>query len=168
MSLPRPGLPDWATVQLSHGFTHSRYARHVRIEQPSHSIKGRYAIGPAAVDHWPPLFDLPAEEVVRKSSSSASFETRSSAIAVEVWIMGDDYELNSGTEKSCNSENSEHCKGDNPGRLSPINEAQGTDLKEGHLVSRTKPVNLAAKSYFGRIQMSIVSATTCRCPLFGP
>lgn len=136
-------LPDWATVKLGNGMTHSRYARHVRIEQLSHSIKGRYTIGPAAADHHPPLYDMPVEEVTRQTSSSASFETRSSAIAVEVWIMGDDDKLNPNGELAYAST---HRKG-----------PSASMTKEGTLVSKNKPVSVAAKSYMGRIQMSIVS-----------
>lgn len=136
-------LPDWATVKLSNGLTHSRYARHVRIEQPSHSIKGRYTIGPAAVDHRPPLYDMPVEQVTRQTSSSASFETRSSAIQVEVWIMGDDDKLDASGELS-------HAATHRKGPSSSI-------TKDGTLVSKNKPVSVAAKSYMGRISMSIVS-----------
>lgn len=136
-------LPDWATVKLGNGVTHSRYARHVRIEQLSHSIKGRYTIGPAAVDHRPPLYDMPVEEVTRQTSSSASFETRSSAIAVEVWIMGDQDQLDANGELT---HASTHRKGPN-----------SSLTKDGQMVSRNKPVSVAAKSYMGRIQMSIVS-----------
>lgn len=127
-------LPDWATVAMGHG-THSRFARHIRIEQPSHSIKGRYTIGPSARDHRPPLYDMPLDQVVGQTSSSASFETRSSAIAAEVWIMANEED---GSE------------GDPAGHKRHLS-------SDGKNISKNKPISVAAKSYMGRIQISIVS-----------
>ncbi|CAO1616323.1 unnamed protein product [Sympodiomycopsis kandeliae] len=145
---PQNALPSWATVQLGHGLTHSRYARHVRIEQLSHSIKGRYTIGPAAKDHHPPLFDMPVEQVTRQTSSSASFETRSSAISVEVWIMGDD--------------DKNDPEGDLASALTHRNGPAAALKKDGTVVSKNKPVSVAAKSYMGRIHMAIPQYTPSR------
>lgn len=142
-------LPEWATVALSGGVTHSRYARHIRIEQPSHSIKGRYTIGPAAQDHRPPLYDPPLEQVVGQTSSSASFETKGSAISAEVWIMGDEKMQEGGAEEGPALHR----------RRNSLDEQRKGGAKAGESPSRGKnqPVSVAAKSYMGRIHLSIVS-----------
>ncbi|PWN19961.1 hypothetical protein BCV69DRAFT_299719 [Microstroma glucosiphilum] len=147
-------LPEWATVALSGGVTHSRYARHIRIEQPSHSIKGRYTIGPAAQDHRPPLYDAPLEQVVGQTSSSASFETKGSAISAEVWIMGDDKLQEGGAEEGPALHR----------RRKSFDEQRKGGVTAGDSPSRGKnqPVSVAAKSYMGRIHLSIPQYTPSR------
>lgn len=126
-------LPTWARVDLGHGLVHSRFARHIRVEQPSHSIKGKYIIGVTAPDHFPPLFDAPVEQVVRQSSASASFETKGSAIAAEIWIMGDPK-----VEEKIGPD--QHRLG-----LEEASPAKGL------------PVSVSGKSSMGRVQLSVVS-----------
>jgi hypothetical protein len=63
-------------------------ARHVHIEQKTQSIKGSYSISPFAKDAYPPLYDMPTEEATTDNTSSATFETKDSAVAVRVWVIG--------------------------------------------------------------------------------
>ncbi|CAO1618304.1 unnamed protein product [Parajaminaea phylloscopi] len=131
-------LPAWARVDLGSGHVHSRFARHIRVEQPSHSIKGKYCVGITAPDHFPPLFDRPVEQVVKQSSASASFETKGSAIDVELWIMGDPK-----TEA----------------QIGPEQHRQGITEKTP---AKGLPVSVAAKSYMGRVHVSIPRYTPNR------
>lgn len=64
--------------------------RHLYIHHASQSIKGQYSISPLADDEYPPKYDLPTEVATSSNASSATFETKNSAIAVTVWIHGED------------------------------------------------------------------------------
>lgn len=64
--------------------------RHIYIDQQTQSIKGQYSISPDAQDVYPPKYDPPKEELKRESTSSANFETHSSAVNVTVWVHGPD------------------------------------------------------------------------------
>jgi hypothetical protein len=64
--------------------------RHLYIHHNSQSIKNNFAISPLAEDVYPPLYDMPKEASIKNNTSSATFETKNSAIGVTVWIIGDD------------------------------------------------------------------------------
>lgn len=64
--------------------------RHLNIHHNSQSIKGSFAISPLAEDVYPPLYDMPKEASTKNNTSSATFETKNSAIGVTVWIIGED------------------------------------------------------------------------------
>lgn len=61
--------------------------RHLRIDWPSSSIKGRFAIGPSVPDRQPPLYDMPAPNDVSQNSASAVFLTKTSPINVTVHVL---------------------------------------------------------------------------------
>jgi len=65
-------------------------ARHIYIHHTSQSIKGNFAISPLAEDVYPPKYDLPTDVATKNNTSSATFETKNSAIGVRVWIIGND------------------------------------------------------------------------------
>lgn len=62
--------------------------RHIYIHHGSQSIKGTYAISPLAENVYPPVYDMPKEHATRHNTSSATFETKNSAIGATVWITG--------------------------------------------------------------------------------
>ncbi|WFD28915.1 hypothetical protein MNAN1_003931 [Malassezia nana] len=61
--------------------------RHLRIDWPSSSIKGRFAIGPSVPDRQTPLYDMPAPNDVSQNSASAVFLTKTSPINVTVHVL---------------------------------------------------------------------------------
>ncbi|UZJ56672.1 hypothetical protein CBS101457_005992 [Exobasidium rhododendri] len=81
--------PDNWTALVS-GDSRPEPVRHINIYHTSQSIKGQYAISPLAEDLFPPRYDLPTEVATSNNTSSATFETKNSAIGVKVWILGND------------------------------------------------------------------------------
>lgn len=63
--------------------------RHIYICQQSQSVKGQYSVSPHSEDVHPPKYDLPKADMVAEASSSANFETSSSAVNVTVWVHGE-------------------------------------------------------------------------------
>ncbi|WFD24959.1 hypothetical protein MEQU1_003666 [Malassezia equina] len=61
--------------------------RHLRIDWPSSTIKGRFAIGPSVPDMQPPLYDMPSSQDVELNSSSAVFLSKTSPINVVVQVL---------------------------------------------------------------------------------
>ncbi|WFD21215.1 hypothetical protein MCAP1_003476 [Malassezia caprae] len=61
--------------------------RHLRIDWPSSTIKGRFAIGPSVPDMQPPLYDMPSPQDVQQNASSAVFLSRTSPINVTVQVL---------------------------------------------------------------------------------
>lgn len=61
--------------------------RHLRIDWPSSSIKGVYAIGPSVPHAHPPLYDMPAAEDVENNAASAVFRSKSSPINATVIVL---------------------------------------------------------------------------------
>ncbi|KAL4399646.1 hypothetical protein ACI68E_004029 [Malassezia pachydermatis] len=61
--------------------------RHLRIDWPSASIKGRYAIGASVPDMRPPLYDMPSHKDMAENASSAVFLTKSSPINATVHVL---------------------------------------------------------------------------------
>lgn len=61
--------------------------RHLRIDWPSSSIKGVYAIGSSVPHANPPLYDAPDAKDVEGNATSAVFTSRRSPINVTVLIL---------------------------------------------------------------------------------
>lgn len=74
------------------GYDKPSPVRHIYIEQHSQSIKGQYSVSPFSEDARPPRYDMPKPAMVAESSSSANFETSSSAVNVTVWVLSADGE----------------------------------------------------------------------------
>lgn len=84
---------------------------------------------------------MPQETVTSQSASSASFESSSSAIGVEVWIMGDDTKA----EEKLGQDTTVRLQG-----------------PEGEAPSKTKPVSVNAKSTLGRVHVAVPRYTSSR------
>lgn len=61
--------------------------RHLRIEWPRTSIKGRFAIGSSVPEKQPPLYDSPDDKDVKMHSASAVFQSKSSPVHVVVYVL---------------------------------------------------------------------------------
>lgn len=81
-----PGLAEAEMRELARQETDPP-VRHLRIDWPSSTIKGRFAIGPSVPDMRPPLYDMPSPEDVQQNSSSAVFRSKTSPINVTVQVL---------------------------------------------------------------------------------
>ena len=64
-----------------------RPVRHLAIKWPNASIRGTFAIGAAAPEATPPLYDMPKREIVQENAASAVFSTKTSPINVTVNVL---------------------------------------------------------------------------------
>lgn len=124
--------PDsWSSLV---NFDKPKPIKHLYIEQTSQSIKGRYSISPFSEDIYPPKFDPPKDETKNESSSSANFETHSSAVNVTVWVHGEH-------GKSSNVEAEEGWSEDHIHRAPKL--------------SGSKPVLIMAKTTMGNLKIEV-------------
>lgn len=81
-----PGLAEAEARELRRQETDPP-VRHLRIDWPSSTIKGRFAIGPNVPDMQPPLYDMPSSQDAQQNASSAVFLSRTSPINVTVQVL---------------------------------------------------------------------------------
>lgn len=160
MSASSPeALPPWAftALETAKQVSGRKVARHIRIEQPSQSIKGVFCISPVVDDLHPPIYDKPCETQLNNCSSSAWFEGRSGPVNVTVVVQGDgDEETHAKVKEAAQNEDLQ--------QLTAESEKVRGQRKMGGAAEKRKPVGIHAKSYMGSVRVAIVSPACVRPP----
>ncbi|PWN46170.1 hypothetical protein IE81DRAFT_344225 [Ceraceosorus guamensis] len=147
-------LPPWAftALETAKQVSGRKVARHIRIEQPSQSIKGIYCISPLVADLHPPIYDRPCDTQLENCSSSAWFEGRGSPVNVTVVVQGDgDEEAHAKVKEAAQNENLE--------QLTLQSEKVVGQRKVGGATEKRRPVGIHAKSYMGSVRVAIPQYT---------